>query len=689
MVAINLFREPQFAKKLHGAVTSTHISALLAAISAYAARFCPEEVEKEWIRGPSDLDPGKGSDGRSLVEYLLAHAFADIDATLRECGDEPPSLCILQALIIATHLQLTQGVRGKAWRSLGMCIRLAYELDLHLVDSSCEEPDDLGVEQWCWREEKRRAWWAIWEMDVFASTIRRNPPAIDWSQIETLLPVEDEHWFDGRPRPSCFMERDPIRRWKSLHECGNQSPKAWFLVVNSLMKDAQIISSPRSIPNRRPCRQRRPRQNGSQVSPESTTAVSDDANKKLETLANSLQCFTLVIPEKLRYRNQYLNFEARTPGHLFSTRQDHCSIYNIYAMVQLAKLMIHRYDVFRSLSPGIKPEQEPANPELQNPNPTGSHSMSDTDNVALAQYFEAADNILTIVKRSSEDHIRYINPFLSSTIWLASAVQIFRQEFEHGETRRTFIKSKFEVLYMTYKQCVTWWNIHTALQQNLESLETQLESFRKFHDSAKSHQPRAPTNPSSSQPQRARSRSETLLLMGSGQNTTEGEIHDIQENTVKLTVIVNSEGSSSFDKPGDDNSNVNNASQVASSAFQTPPSSVSNAGFECGGQHQASLPDNSYHALPATQASPSRMNDLPILDCMHLQFFEGSNPGEQSYSQMDLNSSAGLLDPMLSARSNPECSSYQFLANDQVFGQSVSIDLPNNIHDLLSGYSMY
>lgn len=690
MVAVNLFREPHFAKKLHGAVTSTHISALLAAISAYAAQLCPERVEKDWISGPGDLDPGKSCDGQSPVEYLLTLAFGDIDAALRECGDEPPSLCILQALIIATHLQLTQGVRGKAWRSLGTCIRLAYELDLHLVDSSCEEFDDLGVEQWCWREEKRRAWWAIWEMDVFASTIRRTPPAIDWSQIETLLPVEDEHWFDGRPRPSCFMARDPIHRWKTLHECGNQSPKAWFLVINSLMKEAQTISSPRRIPNRSPCRQRRPRRNGSQVGLESTASLSDDANQKLETLANSVQCFTLVLPENLRYRNQYLNFEARTPGQVSSTRQDHCSIYNIYVMVQLAQLMIHRYDVFRSLSPGTKPEQGPANPGLQNPTPTGSHSMSDTDNVALAQYFEAADNILAIVKRSCGGHIRYINPFLSSTIWLASAVQIFRQEFEHGETRRTFIKSKFEVLYMTYKQCVTWWNIHTALQQNLEALETQLESFRKFNDSAKSRQHRTHTNSSAGQSKRARSRSETLLLTGCGRNktTTEGEIHDIQGNTVKLTVIVNYEGSSSFDKSGGGSSNENNASQA--SALENPPLSVSNAGFEGGGQqHQASLPDNSYHALPTTQTSPSRMNDLPILDCMHLQFFEGSNPGEQSYSQMDLDPSAELLDPMLSARSDPECPPYQFLANDQVFGQGVSSDLPNNIHDLLSGYTMY
>ncbi|KAJ5797967.1 uncharacterized protein N7503_007263 [Penicillium pulvis] len=222
MVAINLFREPQFGNRLHRNVPCTHVCALLAAISAYAALFCPEEVNKQWNN--------EGFNDKLPSEHFQILALTYVDEALKECGDEPPSLCILQALVIATHLQLTQGVRGKAWRSLGICVRLAYELNLHLVDFDREQIDSIDVEKWCWREEKRRAWWAIWEMDVFASTIRRTPSAIDWTQMETLLPVEDKYWFGGRVQPSCFMERGPINRWKALHESGNRSPKAWFLM---------------------------------------------------------------------------------------------------------------------------------------------------------------------------------------------------------------------------------------------------------------------------------------------------------------------------------------------------------------------------------------------------------------------------------------------------------------------------
>jgi hypothetical protein len=67
--------------------------------------------------------------------HFLNLALKYIDDALAECGDEPPPLCILQALIITGHCQLIEGVRGKAWRSLGICIRLAYELNLHLVDA--------------------------------------------------------------------------------------------------------------------------------------------------------------------------------------------------------------------------------------------------------------------------------------------------------------------------------------------------------------------------------------------------------------------------------------------------------------------------------------------------------------------------------------------------------------------------
>ncbi|KAK5245355.1 hypothetical protein LTS06_009224 [Exophiala xenobiotica] len=476
MVAINLFHVPTFWEKLQNISSTSQAHALLAAMVAFSARFCTSDTDEGQQHSMSGM-----AGVRHPPSHFLHLAFKYIGDALRECGDEAPPLCILQALIISTHCQLSQGVRGKAWRSLGQCVRLAYELNLHLVDAlHPERASGADARRWCEDEEKRRAWWAVWEMDVFASTIRRCPPAVDWSQIETLFPVEDEYWFQCQARPSCFLERDLTHRWKALRDCGNQSPKAWFIVVNSLMKEAQRITSPRGIPDlSTPDEVRRP----SRVTKNRNFTMDtkrSQAREKLETLSNSVRCFVLALPPRLRFRGQYLGFDAREPGQMASLRQLHCSIYNIYVMTQLAQLMIHRYDVFgshgrKSWPTGDAHLLKGAQLTGHTPRYNSSSGTNYGKNLAWSQYFEAADNILTIVHRSCDDHIQYINPFLSSTIWLASAVQLMHKEFGPPGTNRSLVKSKFEVLYMTYKRCVAFWDIETAMQQNLDSLEAHLE----------------------------------------------------------------------------------------------------------------------------------------------------------------------------------------------------------------------
>jgi hypothetical protein len=109
----------------------------------------------------------------SQVERFRALSQLHIDQAFRECGDSRPTLVLLQALALSTFQQLIRGARGLAWRSLGTCVRVAYELDLHLVDSDDSDKDIIFTTgktgpSWCLDEEKRRIWWAIWEMDTFA-----------------------------------------------------------------------------------------------------------------------------------------------------------------------------------------------------------------------------------------------------------------------------------------------------------------------------------------------------------------------------------------------------------------------------------------------------------------------------------------------------------------------------------------
>lgn len=451
-------------EKLNSIESPTQLHALLAAMLAYAARFDTHESSMSQSELPETSDP------RKRTSYFLELAVNYTNEALMDCGDEPPSLCILQAFIITAHCQLTQGVRGRAWRTLGTCVRLAYELNLHLVDmKGAESSTETDAEAWCLNEEKRRAWWAIWEMDVFATTIRRTPPAVAWSQIETLLPIEDEYWFQKQPRPSSYFVDDPVSRWRALQKSGNESPKAWYIVINSLMKDAQRISSPRGIQNQ-------PRSDRNHPPPSidhQKSKMVDEARKKLETLANAVQCFVLALPAHLQFKDQFLGFEARSPGQLTSHRQKHCSIYDIHVMTQLARLMIYRYDVFGSHAMMSRAAQHAKD---HTPREGRGARHSGMDSSASRQYFEAADEVLRIINRSCTDHVKYINPFLAYTIWLASAVQLVRRGLSPPGTDRSLTRSKFEVLHLAYKNCVAFWDIQTAVQRNLEQLEAQVEA---------------------------------------------------------------------------------------------------------------------------------------------------------------------------------------------------------------------
>ncbi|KAH9209082.1 hypothetical protein DL95DRAFT_478529 [Leptodontidium sp. 2 PMI_412] len=364
MTAFGLFHESTFREKCINIMAPAQIHALLASMLAFSARFCAPAGHE----GLNLNENGLARMQRSPSYFLdLASEFAN--EAMSECEDEPPDMCLLQALILVTHGHLVHGVHGRAWRSLGVCVRIAYELNLHLCDF----------------EEKRRAWWAIWEMEVFASTVRRCPMGLDWSQMETLLP---------------------------------------FIAINSLMKEAQIISSPRNI-------------SAARCNKDPKLALAAAATQgRLETLSNCVRCFKMALPPPLKYQNQFLGFDPHQSGNLSSPRQEQCGIYNIHVMAQLARLMICHYNIF-------------AEPTLR-------------ESLAIHQYFEATDEILGIINRSSDDHIKHVNAFLASTIWLASAVQLVCKEFGPLGTNAVLVGSKFDVLNMTYKKFVYFWNIHCS-----------------------------------------------------------------------------------------------------------------------------------------------------------------------------------------------------------------------------------
>ncbi|KIW31790.1 uncharacterized protein PV07_03382 [Cladophialophora immunda] len=464
--SFQLFRLTVLRTKLRQIPTATQRTALLAAMLAFGLKGLDKEdlenVAQEQILPDSTEVPSI---------YFRALGIKYVEQAIAELGDEPLSLPLLQAMILNTHCLLVQNVRGKAWRYLGTCIRTAYELNLHLIDADKQSHEHIAnVEKWCIEEEWRRAWWAIWEMDVFASVIRRCPAGIDWTQNETFLPAEDERWYRGEPQQSCCLDVNVTTRWKALAATKNRSPCAWFILLNSLMKDAQNISSPTGID--------KPHLSDPALSQEAGDGVIDEhqrlilqkkaaATKRLSIISNALYCAVMALPEEHKYHGQHLNFggvDLQRPGAV-AQRLAHNFIYSIYFMTQLTKLMILKFHVFRS---GI-------NWTLHK---TPDHPAADFEPQHLLQYFEAADNVVSMIRDSAEDHYKHVNPFLASTAWLAGAVQLLRRSrLSDDDPDRDLVTSNFELVRLTYEKTVDFWNMPRVPLHNWEMLDSGLEGI--------------------------------------------------------------------------------------------------------------------------------------------------------------------------------------------------------------------
>jgi hypothetical protein len=468
MTSFSLFHRPSFDSKLRNITSKTQLVALLASMFSFLARFRPN-FESETSRHQED----RGDKPLWLPQppqYYEDLSEQYVDQAMSECSSEVPPLCLLQSLILLTFQQLIKGVCGSAWRRLGVCIRVAYELNLHHVDID-NVPEEQDITLWRDIEEQRRSWWAIWEMDVFASTIKRCPSGIDWTDNETRLPVSDEHWFNGEFHSSCFLETKPMDRLKALQRCGNEATKAWYIILNSYMREGHVISKFRSP------RPGTGRHGSSRIMPKDTTKGTTES---LAALANSLRCFSMTLPKHLRYREEYLSFSSRDPSQVVAVRQQHNDKYSIHVMTQLARIMIHHQDAFRGAQQDLQlvGASDAGKPDFGVAGDSTYLCLRlGPTRKGLQQYIDAADELLHIVSQSAEEHVRYVNPFLASTIWYGAAVHRAWKVLAPPRMNHDYIASKFEVMRMNFNNFSSFWDLPRALQENLHTMEDKLRIF--------------------------------------------------------------------------------------------------------------------------------------------------------------------------------------------------------------------
>ncbi|RFU77085.1 fumarylacetoacetase, c-terminal [Trichoderma arundinaceum] len=297
---------------------------------------------------------------------------------------------------MTTYYELVSGVRGVAWRSLGAVIRIAYELRLHLVDLplklSSTTTDLDPVEVWIAKEERRRAWWTLWEFEVFATTIRKCPLGMDPEQHATLLPVDDIFWFNGEKSPSCFFEADPVLRWKELKKSDNESGRAWFIVINSFMRDAHSLSNA-SVPVESSSVEDTRSYGRNRLSSKLGNGQGLEMASKLALLDNCVSCFNMSLPQRLRYRSEPLFSSSldQDQDQIYARRRDG-EKQRIHAMIHLAKIMILHKDCFRNDYRAVERQDDTNIFSNTAPSSWPGESSSHPNSVWL-RYLDAAENV--------------------------------------------------------------------------------------------------------------------------------------------------------------------------------------------------------------------------------------------------------------------------------------------------------
>lgn len=437
MTSLTIFRRPTFHEYLYSTLDPSYSAALAAAMFSFAARFVAPPTAVQRSRSPSELTSLKPS------AWYYDMACKLCQELVHDLGHHPPPLCLLQALLLTTFYEIISAARGRAWRSLGACIRLAYEIQLHRVDDDSSPPttedQETSAEEWIIAEGRRRVWWALWELDVFMSTVNKLPCAISELHNATLLPVDDEAWFTGQIQQSSFLEVDPVRRWKDLQSSGNRSGKAWFLVMNSFARDVHSMSHPTT-----PLRSR-------EDNPGNTNSV---LATRMNILANCVSCFHLALPDTLSYDGFPASHDASPV-----VRRQRSEKHLIHVMTQLTKLYIHHHECFNK------------NPQSRN------QTQPLTERMGWRDYMATADEVVHTVRNSHIDHIQYGHPLLANTVWIVAAVELLQKVYAESGDKRQLAQSNFDLLRLALDRHRKFWDTSPTPLMNLAALEVRLQSI--------------------------------------------------------------------------------------------------------------------------------------------------------------------------------------------------------------------
>ena len=180
------------------------------------------------------------SNSRDHGKSFMSKANTLYDSITNSSTPHPSSLRWLQGCILLAYCRQATCPNWSGDALTTVCRKLACDLELHKTDERATQHENSRMrsstdDDWVSKEERRRAWWSVWELERFDCIASRQ--LITRSNLESFvkLPISDEAWFGGKPVASECLDADPHLAWKSLKGSENGDPRAWFLVGNDVM----------------------------------------------------------------------------------------------------------------------------------------------------------------------------------------------------------------------------------------------------------------------------------------------------------------------------------------------------------------------------------------------------------------------------------------------------------------------
>lgn len=107
------------------------------------------------------------------------------------CHDDSVIFPSVQAIHLLCVIDYTSGRTSTAWLKLGMALRLAHLMKLHV---EVTEPTLLTDAH---REERRRLYWSLFVLDRLISCSKERSPAITEEECHSFIPCTEQEWEIG------------------------------------------------------------------------------------------------------------------------------------------------------------------------------------------------------------------------------------------------------------------------------------------------------------------------------------------------------------------------------------------------------------------------------------------------------------------------------------------------------------